>query len=220
MKFKRLPSVPRRFGIKPESLTVKSICNGVVAGMLADHFLGRSEAAYEAAIRPYVLSVAHKRGFGAFLEFPLKKLTDGRGAYKKIDAVLFYGNQTLALEIKTIREKGSRFNLQEDLIKLRRFPGEVTNEENERRRSSWQLVAWTSLSFPGIKSVQKGRNQGLDLFVQEIRHLSEAPKLKISSALMDTVPRTATLGQLILSEGSVGDFHVWCAAICVVPPSC
>jgi hypothetical protein len=72
MTRKRLPSVHSRFGIKPEPLTVKSICDGVVAGMLADHFLGRREAAFEAAIRPYVLSVAHKRGFGAFLEFPLK----------------------------------------------------------------------------------------------------------------------------------------------------
>ena len=90
MTMKRLPSVHHRFGIKPEPLAAKAICDGVVAGMLADHFLGRSEAAFESAIRPYVLAVAHKRGFGAFLEFPLEKQTSGRGAHKKIDAVLVY----------------------------------------------------------------------------------------------------------------------------------
>lgn len=83
MAMKRLPSVHYRFGIKPEPLAAKAICDGVVAGMLADHFLGRSEAAFESAIRPYVLAVAHKRGFGAFLEFPLEKQTTGRGAHKK-----------------------------------------------------------------------------------------------------------------------------------------
>lgn len=76
---KRLPAVHHRYGIKPDPLTAKAICDGVVAGMLGDHFLGRSEAAFESAIRPYVLAVALKRGFGAFLEFPLEKQTDVSG---------------------------------------------------------------------------------------------------------------------------------------------
>lgn len=60
-----MPVVHHHFGIKPEPLTAKAICDGVVAGMLADHFLGCSEATFESAIRPYLLAVAHKRGFGA-----------------------------------------------------------------------------------------------------------------------------------------------------------
>lgn len=152
MAMKRLPSVHYRFGIKPEPLAAKAICDGVVAGMLADHFLGRSEAAFESAIRPYVLAVAHKRGFGAFLEFPLEKQTSGRGAHKKIDAVLVYGKQALAFELKTIRKNALGFNLQEDLRKLQRFPDEVAQDGNQRSATSWQLVAWSSQTFPPTKS--------------------------------------------------------------------
>ena len=217
---KRLPSVHHRFGIKPEPLTAKAICDGVVAGMLSDHFLGRSEAAYESAIRPYVLAVAHKRGFGAFLEFPLEKQTSGRGAHKKIDAVLIYGKQALAFEIKTIRKKAIGFNLQEDLRKLRRFPDEVAQDGNQRRATSWQLVAWTSQTFLPKKSAQQQRDKGLALLKKEIEKSDVASQLIVSDAWIDTVPRSATLGQLLLSQGSVGDFHVWCAATCINPPNC
>lgn len=217
---KRLPAVHHRFGIKPEPLTVKVICDGVVAGVLADHFLGRSEAAFESAIRPYVLAVAHKRGFGAFLEFPLEKPTSGRGAHKKIDAVLVYGKQALAFELKTIRRNAVGFNLQEDLGKLRRFPDEVAQDGNQRRATSWQLVAWTSQTFSRTKSVQQERDKGLALLKKEIEKGDAAAQLTVSGAYIDNVPRSATLGQLLLSQGNVGNFHVWCAAICIKPPNC
>lgn len=217
---KRLPAVHHRFGIKPEPLTAKAICDGVVAGILADHFLGRSEAAFESAIRPYVLAVAHKRGFGAFLEFPLEKRTPGRGAHKKIDAVLVYGKQALAFELKTIRKNAIGFNLQENLRKLRRFPDEVAEDGNQRRATSWQLVAWTSQTFSRKKSAQQERDNGLALFKKEIEKCDAASQMIISGACIDPVPRSATLGQLLVSQGSVGDFHVWCAAICIETPSC
>lgn len=217
---KRLPAVHHRFGIKPEPLTAKAICDGVVAGMLADHFLGRSEAAFESAIRPYVLAVAHKRGFGAFLEFPLEKQTSGRGAYKKIDAVLVYGKQVLAFELKTIRRNAIGFNLREDLRKLRRFPDEVAQDGNKRRATSWQLVSWTSQTFPRAKSAHHVRDQGLALLKKEIEKGDASAQLTVSDAYIDNVPRSATLGQLLLSQGNVGNFHVWCAAICIDAPSC
>ena len=88
-----------------------------------------------------MLAVAHKCGFGAFLEFPLEKQTSGRSAHKKIDAVLIYGKQALAFELKTIRKNAIGFNLQEDLRKLRRFPDEVAQDCNQRRATSWQLVS-------------------------------------------------------------------------------
>ena len=138
---KRLPAVHHRFGIKPEPLTAKAICDGVFAGLLADHFLERSEAAFESAISPYVLAVSQKRWFGAFLEFPLEKQTSGRGAHKRIDAMLVCGKQALAFEHKTIRKNAISFNLQEDLRKLRRSPGEVAQDGNHRRPTSWQNVA-------------------------------------------------------------------------------
>jgi len=51
---KRLPVVHHHFGIKPEPLTAKAICDGVVASMLANHFLGCSEAAFALSrLRPY-----------------------------------------------------------------------------------------------------------------------------------------------------------------------
>ncbi|AWB33070.1 hypothetical protein [Orrella marina] len=217
---KRLPAVHHRFGIKPEPLTAKAICDGVVAGMLGDHFLGRSEAAFESAIRPYVLAVAHKRGFGAFLEFPLEKQTSGRGAHKKIDAVLVYGKQASAFELKTIRKNAVGFNLQEDLAKLRRFPDEVAQEGNQRRATSWQLVAWTSQTFSRTKSAQQERDKGLALLKKEIEKGDAYAQLTVSDAYIDNVPRSATLGQLLLSQGNVGNFHVWCAAICIDAPSC
>lgn len=217
---KRLPAVHHRFGIKPEPLTAMAICDGVVAGVLADHFLGRSEAAFESAIRPYLLAVAHKRGFGAFLEFPLEKQTSGRGAHKKIDAVLVYGKQALAFELKTIRKDAISFNLQEDLRKLRRFPDEVAQDGNQRRATSWQLVAWTSQTFSRTKSAQQGREKGLALLTKEIEKGDAAAQLTVSGAYIDNVPRSATLGQLLLSQGNVGNFHVWCAAICIKPPNC
>lgn len=220
MTMKRLPSVHHRFGIKPEPLTAKAICDGVVAGVLADHFLGRSEAAFESAIRPYLLAVAHKRGFGAFLEFPLERQTSGRGAHKKIDAVLVYGKQALAFELKTIRKNAVGFNLQEDLGKLRRFPDEVVRDGNQRRATSWQLVAWTSQTFSRIKSAQRERDKGLALLKKEIGNGAAAAQLTVSGAYIDNVPRSATLGQLLLSQGNVGNFHVWCAAICIKPQSC
>jgi hypothetical protein len=133
--------------------------------------------------------------------------------------VLFYGKQTLATEIKTIRGKANRFNLQEDLGKLYRFPGEVANDVDKRRVSSWQLVAWTSQTFSEITSVQQGRNRGLDLLEKEIGRLSGAHNFKISNALVTTVPRIAKLGQLMLTEGRVDNFQVLCVAICIVPPS-
>ena len=215
-----LPSVHKRFGIKPEPPATKAICDGIVAGMLADHFLGRSEAAFESAIRPYVLAVAHKRGFGAFLEFPLEKQTPGRGACKKIDAVIVYGRQALAFELKTIRRNAIGFNLKEDLFKLRRFPAEIAQDGNHRRTSSWQIIAWTSHTFPGATSVQKGYEKGRALLKKEIEQGDTAMQLTVSDACIDTVPRSATLGQLLLSQGSVGSFHVWCAAICIEPPNC
>jgi len=217
---KRLPAVHHRFGIKPEPLTAKAICDGVVAGVLADHFLGRSEAAFESAFRPYLLAVAHKRGFGAFLEFPLERQTSGRGAHKKIDAVLVYGRQALAFELKTIRKNAVGFNLQEDLGKLRRFPNEVVRNGNQRRATSWQLVAWTSQTFSRIKSAQRERDKGLALLKKEIGNGAAAAQLTVSGAYIDNVPRSATLGQLLLSQGNVGNFHVWCAAICIKPQNC
>lgn len=219
MMIKRLPYVPHRFGVKPEPLTAKAICDGVVAGMLADHFLGRSEAAFEAAIRPSVLAVAHKRGFAAFLEFALEKQNSGRGAHKKIDAVLFYGKQALAFELKTIRKNAINFNLREDLLKLRRFPGEVAKNDKERRVTSWQLVAWNSQTFSPTNSAREQREQGLALFKKEVEK-GGAPSLETAStACIDSVSRSATLGQLLLSNGCVGDFHVWCAAACIRPPN-
>lgn len=212
---KQLPAVRYRFGIKPEPLTAKAICDGVVAGMLADHFLGRSEAAFEAAIRPHLLAVAHKRGFGAFLEFPLDKQTSGRGAHKKIDAVLVYGKQALAFEIKTIRKEAAGFDLQKDLRKLRRFPDEVAQDGNQRRVTSWQLVAWTSQTFSPTESAQQGCREGLASLKKEIEKEKTAPRLTVLEACIDTAPRSPMPGQLLLSQGSVGDFHVWCAAICI-----
>jgi hypothetical protein len=219
MAMKRLPSVHLRFGIKPEPLTAKAICDGIVAGMLADHFLGRSEAAFESAIRPYVLAVAHKRGFGAFLEFPLEKKTPGRGARKKIDAVLVYGKQALAFELKTILQNAIGFSLKEDLLKLRRFPSEIVHDDLQRRSTSWQLVAWTSQTFPQEKSAQKGRDKGLALLKKEIEKCDPATQLTVSTAYVKTVPRSTALGRLLLSQGNVGNFHVWCAVICIEPPS-
>ncbi len=188
--------------------------------MLADHFLGRSEAAFESAIRPYMLGVAHKRGFGAFLEFPLAKEASGRGAHKKIDAVLFYGKQALAFELKTIRKNAMGFNLQEDLRKLRRFPDEVAQDGSQRRATSWQLVAWTSDTFPMTKSAQQGHDQGINLLKNGLKKGNSASQLNVSAACIDNVPRSATLGQLLLSKGNVGNFHVWCAAICIRAPNC
>jgi hypothetical protein len=205
---KRLPSVHHRFGIKPEPLAAKAICDGVVAGMLADHFLGRGEAAFESAIRPYMLAVAHMRGFGAYLEFPLAKETAGRGAHKKIDAVLFYGKQTLAFELKTVRKNAIGFNLQEDLRKLRRFPDDAAQDNSQRRATSWQLVAWTSHTFPTTKSAQQERDQGIAFLKKAIEEGDPASQLTVSDPCIDTVPRSATLGQLLLSQGDVGNFHV------------
>lgn len=122
---KRLPAVYHRFGLKLEPSTAKAISDSVVEGMLPDHFLGRSGAVLESAIRSYVLVVSHKSGFGVFLGFSLEKQTSGRSTHKKIDAVLVYGNQKLIFDIKTIRKKAVCFNLQEDLGKFRRFPDEV-----------------------------------------------------------------------------------------------
>jgi hypothetical protein len=219
MPTNRLPPVRHRFGVKPEPLTAKAICDGVVAGVLADHFLGRSEAAFEAAIRPYVLAVAHKRGFGAFLEYPLKKQIFGRGAHKKIDAVLSYGKQALAFEFKTIRKNAIGFNLQEDVQKLQCFPVEVSNNDNQRRVTSWQIVAWTSQTFPRLNSVKQLLEKGVDLLRREIRLSRAVPQLRLSDAFIGTVPRSATLGQFLLSEGRVGEFYVWCIAICIKPPN-
>lgn len=180
---KRLPSVHHRFGIKPEPLAAKAICDGVVAGMLADHCLGRSEAAFESAIRPYVLAVAHKRGFGAFLEFPLKKQNSGRGAHKKLDAVLVYGKQVMAFEFKTIRKNAMSFNLQEDLRKLQQFPDEIAQDGYQRRVTSWQLVAWTSQTFPAAKSAQQVFEHWLDFLRKEIVTSFSATKLTVSDAI-------------------------------------
>ena len=218
MAMKSLPSVHYRFGVKPESLTAKAICDGIVAGMISDHFLGRSEAAFEAAIRPYLLAVAHKRGFGAFLEFPLEKETPHRGSHKKIDAVLIYGKQALAFELKTIRKNANGFNLQEDLRKLLQFPFEVNKNENQRRTTSWQLVAWSSNAFTRRFSTHNAREKGLKLLKKEIDKNEALPRLETPVDL-DSTPRKALAGQLLLSHGCVGDYHVWCAAICIKPPS-
>jgi len=102
---KRLPVVHHHFGIKPESLTAKAICDGVVAGMLANHFLGCSEAAFESAIRPYLLVVTHKRGFGAFLEFLLEKQTSGRDAHKKIDVVSSMASKPWPLSSRSFEKR-------------------------------------------------------------------------------------------------------------------
>ena len=220
VEMKRLPPVHRRFGIKPEPLTAKAICDGIVAGMLADHFLGRSEAAFESAIRPYVLAVAHKRGFMAFLEFPLEKQTPGRGAREKIDAVLVYGKQSLAFEIKTIRQNGTNFSLKKDLPKLRRFPAEIAQDGNQRRTTSWQLVAWASNAFPKAKSTQEELNNGFSLLKKEIEKVVPVKKVTVSATEVENVSRSASLGQFLLSQGNIGNHNVWCAAICLESPSC
>jgi hypothetical protein len=51
MFVKRLPPIHGHFGTKPEPLAAQAICQGIVEGMLSDHFCGRSEAAYEARPR-------------------------------------------------------------------------------------------------------------------------------------------------------------------------
>lgn len=215
---KNLPSIRHRFGIKPESLTAKAICDGIVSGILSDHFLGRSEAAFEAAIRPHILAIAHKRGFGAYLEFPLKKHNQGRGAHKKIDAVLFYGKQVLAFELKTIRKNAIGFNLQEDLIKLSNFPKEVIKDGEQRRTTSWQLVAWTHDTFSAEKSAEHALDMGISLLRKEISNYEKQNNLTLSETYVDKIPRSATQGQILLSQGNVGNFHVWCAAICIASP--
>lgn len=140
-----LPLPRYRFGLKPEPLAAQAICEGIVAGMVADHFLGRSEAAYEAALRPSVLAAAQKRGFGVYLEFPLAKVGNlTPGARKKIDAVIFYGRQVAAFEIKTIRGRVGRLSLVKDLQKLRGFSFEAKAGQHV---SGWQIVAWDSNSL-------------------------------------------------------------------------
>lgn len=160
------------------------------------------------------------RSVGETITFSTKKQTSGRGAHKKIDAVLVYGKQASAFELKTIRKNAVSFNLQEDLAKLRRFPDEVAQDGNQRRATSWQLVAWTSQIFSRTKSAQQERDKGLALLKKEIEKGDASAQLTVSDAYIDNVPRSATLGQLLLSQGNVGNFHVWCAAICIDAPSC
>jgi Holliday junction resolvase len=220
MAIKRLPTVHSRFGIKPEPLATQAICEGVVAGMLADHFLGRSEAAYEAALRPSVLAVAHKRGFAAFLEFSLEKETPGRGARKKIDAVLVYGRQVIAFEIKTIRRNAIGFTLAEDLSKLTSFVQDAATDEEIRRISTWQLIAWDSHAFDhnDVRSSDALR-AGVALIEKQL------VKAKLSkgnwdvSNLLRPTSRTPSSGQVILAEGYVGNRRAWCLAVCVRSPS-
>jgi len=133
--------------------------------------------------------------------------------------LLVYGKQALAFEFKTIRKNAIGFNLQEDLLKLRRFPAEVAQDGSQRRATSWQLVAWTSQTFSRAKSAQQERDKGLALLKKEIQKGDPAEQLTVSGACIDTVTRSATLGQLLLSQGSVGSFHAWCAAICIEPPN-
>ena len=127
-----------RKGIKPELLTVADVAKGIVAGALADQFHGRAHSAYEAALRTPIASTAQKRGFEVRMEHPLKKRRPRPGSRKKIDVVLSYATQQIALECKTYRRRAPRINLDDDCAKLRAFVGGASSEF---RASGWLLVA-------------------------------------------------------------------------------
>ena len=201
-------------GIKPEVLTMIDIARGVVAGMISDKYLGRHQNHYEASLRPHVLAVAQKRGFGAFLEvrFPRDGTVKKRGAYKKLDYVLSYGRQAIAIECKAIRPKTRELGkdgVAEDIKKLRRFP---ENIPQEIRASGWMLIAWDNgQDNRPTKKVEVH-------FVKQIRNTLKLDGWTLlgDETIIKKRLRTPTLGQAILSSGHVGSYYAWCITVCVV----
>jgi hypothetical protein len=222
-----LPTLSLRFGVKPETSTMKAICCGIVSGMLADRFQGRLEAAYEAAIRPVLLAVCQKRRFSVSLEFKLPKEHTGAGSHKKIDALLVYGQQAIALEVKTIRPNTRSFSIQEDLNKLQNFAAVINRDkENLPRFSAWQIVAWDDLSMKrknkqgkakAIPDQQRVEAFGVDAIVNGFRKAGLVVE-PVSTDLLAAKPRiNFQQGQMMVMSGHICNAHDYCAAICVHP---
>jgi hypothetical protein len=198
-------------GVKPEILTMVDICRGVVAGVISDKYLGRHESHYEASLRPHVLAVAQKRGFGVFLEVPLPREDHvKKGAHKKIDYVLTYGRQAVAIECKTMRP-GIRDLVKsavgDDLKKLKRFPSLVPED---CRASGWMLIAWDNSHPRGAATEDE----------QYLDHISDRLNLDnwtvvTDTGIVDQNIRSVRLNQGILSSGRVGSYKAWCIAVCI-----
>ena len=202
--------------------------------MFAGHFLGFREAEYEAALRSYVLPVAHVRGFRPYLEFPLEKSADSpaRGACKKLDAVLFYCRQIIAIEFKTIRPDEA-FSLENDIDKLKDFVKQLTeldqkNDGVKRKITAWLLVAWTDevlnsstkrtrgTPLETIKWSENVFNKGFDKCEKEIT--SELSGINLCE--LGAKARKSSCGSHVHACGLVDDFCVCCVAICVDGSEC
>ncbi len=201
-------------GVKSDLLTMIAISRGIVAGMLADKYLGRHQDHYEASLRPHVLSVAQERGFGTFLEVRMPRTGGDRvGAFKKLDYVLSYGRQSIAIECKTIRSKGhilARQGVNTDLAKLKRFPSLVPLE---MRASGWFVVAECA-RIRGRTTPIVIEKRFIKQVLGQIGVTEEA--LKTDKELIARGSRTAAQNLAFLSCGEVGSHYVCCLAFCVV----
>lgn len=186
--------------------------------MLADHFHGKQEAAYESALRPFIISVAHMRHYSISIEYKLPKTSIGRGSHPKIDAMLNYGKQALAFEVKTIRRSKQKLILTDDIEKLKSLANLIEHDNfSDYRFSAWQIVAWDSYAYKK-DDVKHTREKG----VQSIK--KELMKNGIEASTIEDITRPANLrrpiciGQMIIVGGNVNATFAYCAAICIIAP--
>jgi hypothetical protein len=207
-------------GIKPEILTMIDLARGVIAGMLADKYLGNQENTYEAALRPHCIAVAHKRGFSISLEFKLpREVQVNIGAHKKLDYLLTYGHQVIAIECKTICGEKRPLNIANIDIDLKKLRTVASLASKSIRSSAWLMIA----------EIRRKSKIG-DSEVQIINH----PPIKKLLKKLDIMPidvisddddflsknkRKFIEGTTFISEGKVGSYHAWCIVSCVTAPS-
>lgn len=199
-------------GIKPELLTLMEMARGVVSGMLADHFQGRHQDSFESSLRPHILATAQKRGWAVSLEYKLPRDSASRGSNKKIDYILQYGRQALAVECKTFRPKvQAGIDISNDLEKLSRFS---CLTRNEIRTSSWELITWDSFAEYKIGRGKPG------FIIKQVRAAFPGRKLKVvSESDIDAAHgRSVERNQAVVIEGSVGTYKAFCIVVCVEPP--
>jgi len=165
-------------GHKPEFLTVAKIAGALAGEILLADYTGKSKIVYEHYFRQTVVEVANSRGFQILPEYPLKKESNTVGARKRIDYVLSYANQQIAIEIKVVKGGNSIPDLKEDIEKLKKLTSQTLKDDEKRfKTSNWIIILWRLVNKDGKNITAKMLQSDIKNKFDEIKKKLRKQKL-------------------------------------------
>lgn len=145
--------VPERRGHKQPDVFIRALCRNIAINMCAIHLIKRSTIAYESLLRSYCVEVAqaYNWAFQCEVKLPRREGIE-RGAFPKIDFVLYYYRQVIAVELKHLRATARTIDINSDIEKLCCLEGLLYEQNLSYKYSAYVVISNSDRYVPQIVS--------------------------------------------------------------------